>query len=120
MNDISTQPRKLKPKLASLLHIQTKTFIDLPNLSVIRIGKANERESPDIDISGLPNADVVPQININIHREENTYFIENIGITNEVYLNRELLIQGNRYQLNAGYRISLGKEELILFIFATI
>lgn len=52
-------------QLPKLFHVQTNTYIDLPlNLSVIRIGKPNDRIPPNIDVSNFPNADVVSIVKI--------------------------------------------------------
>jgi len=49
--------------LGKLFHVQTNTYIDLlPNLSIIHIGKPNERIPPDIDVSPLPNSHFVSRV----------------------------------------------------------
>ncbi|WP_242058121.1 MULTISPECIES: hypothetical protein [Nostoc] len=43
-----------------LFHIQTNTSLQFAaNLSVICIGKPNDQQSPDIDVSGFPDSHVV-------------------------------------------------------------
>ncbi len=105
-------------QIAKLLHIQSNTYIDLPlNLSVIHIGKPNERILPNIDVSTLPNADVVSRVHATIYVEGNTYFIEDLGSANGTYLNHTLLLPRTRYSVNLGDRIDLGKDNQVTFIF---
>ena len=43
-----------------LYHVQTKTSLQLPlDSTAVNIGKYNNEISPDIDVSNLPNADIV-------------------------------------------------------------
>ena len=50
-----------------LFHLQTNTSLELPAISVIRIGKPNEQVSVDIDVSLLPDADAVSRLHAEIH-----------------------------------------------------
>ncbi|HEY9633177.1 MAG TPA: FHA domain-containing protein [Coleofasciculaceae cyanobacterium] len=105
-------------QLPKLLHLQSNTYIDLPlNLSVIHIGKPNERIQPNIDVSKLPNSDVVSRVHATIYIEGNTYFIEDLGSVNGTYLNQNSLIPRTRYSINIGDRIDLGKDNQVTFIF---
>lgn len=115
----STQNEKLMSlQLAKLFHIQSHSSIELDSkLSVIHIGKPNEKIEPDVDVSCFPSSDIVSRIHADIRREGNAYFIEDVGSANGTYLNFNLLVPGNRYRLNAGDRISLGKGDLVTFIF---
>ncbi|NEU73273.1 FHA domain-containing protein [Hassallia byssoidea VB512170] len=100
-----------------LFHLQTNTSLELPAISVIRIGKPNEQVSVDIDVSLLPNADVVSRLHAEIHIEGNSYYIEDLGSTNGTYINNTKLISKTRYQLNLGDKIDLGQESKVTFIF---
>ncbi len=115
----STQNERLiEFQLAKLFHIQSHSPIELDSkLSVIHIGKPNEKLMPDVDVSGLPNSDIVSRVHADIRKEGNVYFIEDVGSANGTYLNFSLLIPGKRYPLNAGDRISLGKGDSVTFIF---
>lgn len=105
-------------QLPKLLHVQTNTYIDLPlNLSVIHIGKQNDRIPPDIDVSNLPDSDVVSRIHAHILVQRNTYLIEDLGSANGTYLNESLLRPLTQYQLKLGNRIDLGKENQVTFLF---
>ncbi|MBD2126162.1 FHA domain-containing protein [Microcoleus sp. ZQ-A2] len=105
-------------QLPKLLHVQTNIYIDLPlNRSVIHIGKPNDRIPPDIDVSNLPDSDVVSRIHAHILVQENTYLIEDLGSANGTYLNDSLLRPLTQYQLKLGDRIDLGKENQVTFLF---
>lgn len=105
-------------QLPKLLHVQTNTYIDLPlNLSVIHIGKQNDRIPPDIDVSNLPDSDVVSRIHAHILVQGNTYLIEDLGSANGTYLNESPLRPLTQYQLKLGDRIDLGKENQVTFLF---
>ncbi|NES90599.1 zinc ribbon domain-containing protein, partial [Okeania sp. SIO2B9] len=61
---------QLQKQSAKLLHIRTDTDIELPvNLSVIHIGKPNDRVPPDIDVSGFPDSEVVSRSHADIRVE---------------------------------------------------
>jgi len=101
-----------------LFHVQTNTPIDLPiNRSVIHIGKAEGSLQPDIDVSNLPNSYIVSRNHATISLEDNHHFIEDVGSSNGTYLNGLRLVPTQRYPLNPGDKIELGKDSLVTFIF---
>ncbi len=109
---------QLQVQKASLLHVQTQTTIDRPNnLSVIHIGKPNEQIPPDVDVSGFANAEVVSRVHADIRVEGDNYYLEDMGSSNGTYVNHTPLPSGNRHCLRQGDRISLGKGDLVTFIF---
>ncbi|NEN92513.1 MAG: FHA domain-containing protein [Okeania sp. SIO3H1] len=109
---------QLQKQSAKLLHIRTDTDIELPvNLSVIHIGKPNDRVPPDIDVSGFPDSEVVSRSHADIRIEGDSYYIEDIGSSNGTYVNNTSLTRGNRHKLRPGDRISLGKGDLVSFLF---
>ena len=92
--------------------------IELPvNLSVIHIGKPNDRVPPDIDVSGFPDSEVVSRSHADIRVEGDSYYIEDTGSSNGTYINNTPLTKGNRHKLRPGDRISLGKGDLVSFLF---
>jgi MFS family permease len=120
---VSPPPRsasftKLQQQTARLIHVQTNDAIELPqNLSVIHIGKPNDRIPPDVDISGFPHSEIVSRIHANIWVEGYDYYIEDVGSYNGTYVNNLHLLPGNRYKLRPGDRVCLGKKELVKFLF---
>jgi pSer/pThr/pTyr-binding forkhead associated (FHA) protein len=104
--------------LARLFHVQSDLEIELPqSLSVIHIGKQNDRIPPDVDVSGFPNSEIVSRIHADIRVEGDAHYIEDVGSSNGTYINNLPLLPGNRHRLRPGDRISLGKGDLVTFLF---
>jgi hypothetical protein len=113
--DFKTQ---LQIQSARLLHVQTNTTVELPqNLSVIHLGKPNDRIPPDVDVSGFPNSEIVSRIHADIRVEGGIYYIEDVGSSNGTYINNAPLPIGNRHRLRSGDRIALGKGDRVTFLF---
>ena len=109
---------QLQQQAARLVHIQSNTAVELPaNLSVIHIGKPNDLVPPDIDVSGFPNSEVVSRTHADIRVEGDAYYIEDVGSSNGTYINNTPLSKGNRHRLRPGDRISLGKGDMVSFLF---
>jgi pSer/pThr/pTyr-binding forkhead associated (FHA) protein len=109
---------QLQLQSARLLHVQTDSVIELPqNLSVIHIGKPNDRVPPDVDVAGFPNSEIVSRIHADIRVEGDLYYLEDVGSSNGTYVNNAPLPVGNRHRLRAGDRIALGKGDQVTFIF---
>jgi len=115
----STQPStQLQTSTAKLFHVQTNTPLDLPgHVTVIHIGKPNDRIPPDIDVSGFPNSEIVSRIHADLRVEADAFYIEDVGSSNGTYINNMPLPMGNRHRLRAGDRIALGKGDKVSFIF---
>ena len=117
-SSVAATKTQLQQVLARLFHVQSDLEIELPqNLSVIHIGKANDRIPPDVDVSGFPNSEIVSRIHADIRVEGDAYFIEDVGSSNGTYINNLPLLPGNRHRLRPGDRISLGKGDLVTFLF---
>jgi len=109
---------QLQSQSAKLFHVQTETPVEVPaGLTVIHIGKPNEKIPPDIDVSGFPHSDVVSRVHADLRLEGDAYYLEDVGSANGTYVNHSPLVVGNRHRLRAGDRISLGKGDLMTFIF---
>jgi pSer/pThr/pTyr-binding forkhead associated (FHA) protein len=109
---------QLQTQTARLLQVQTNLTIELPaNLSVIHIGKPNDRIPPDIDVSGFPNSEIVSRVHADIRVEADAYYIEDLGSSNGTYINNVPLPSGNRHRLRIGDRIALGKGDKVTFLF---
>ncbi|MBD2496843.1 FHA domain-containing protein [Nostoc sp. FACHB-280] len=109
---------QLQQVTARLVHIQSEREIELPqSLSVIHIGKPNDRIPPDIDVSGFSNSEIVSRIHADIRVEGDSFYVEDVGSSNGTYINNLPLLPGNRHRLRPGDRISLGKGDLVTFIF---
>ena len=109
---------QLQQVVARLFHVQANQEIELPqNLSVVHIGKPNDRVPPDIDVSGFANSEIVSRIHADIRIEGDACYIEDAGSSNGTYINNLPLLPGNRHRLRPGDRISLGKGDLVTFLF---
>ncbi|MBZ8182989.1 FHA domain-containing protein [Oscillatoria salina] len=109
---------QLQLQTASLLHVQTDQTFELPqNLSVIHIGKPNDKVPPDIDVAGLPDSDIVSRIHADLRVEGDNYYLEDVGSSNGTYVNHTPLLPGNRHKLRPGDRLALGKGDKVTFIF---
>lgn len=109
---------QLQQYKAQLLHVQSDTLIELPqNLSVIHIGKPNDRIPPDVDVAGFANSEIVSRIHADIRLEGDAYYLEDMKSSNGTYVNNLPLLPGNRHRLRVGDRIALGKGDLVTFLF---
>jgi len=114
----SPHATQLQIQSAKLLHVQTNALMELPpSLTVIHIGKANDRIPPDIDVSGFPSSEIVSRIHADIRVEGDSYYLEDVGSSNGTYVNNMPLPMGNRHRLRPGDRISLGKGDKVTFLF---
>jgi len=109
---------QLQQANARLLHIQTNSRVELPpHLSLIHMGKPNDRVPPDIDVSGFPDSEIVSRVHADIRVEAGIYYIEDLGSSNGTYINNSPLPPGNRHRLRPGDRIALGKGDKVTFLF---
>jgi hypothetical protein len=101
-----------------LFHFQTNTSLQFPpNLSVICIGKPNDQKPPDIDISGLPDSDMVSRIHAQIWINGDEYHITDLGSSNGTYINGVKLQPQVFCPLHPGDRVSFGQGDKIIFMF---
>jgi len=101
-----------------LHHVQTDQKLELQStLKIIHLGRPNDEIPPDLDLSGLPNADVISRIHADIRLEADGYYLEDMGSANGTYVNGQRLLHGNRHLLTHGDRFCLGKEDKVTFIF---
>lgn len=115
---VSTQKVKFLGRLAKLIHIQSHKSIELqPHITVINIGKANNQNTPDIDLLTFPKSEIVSRIHACIRREGKAYFVEDLNSINGTLLNQIPIVPRNRYLLTNGDLITLGKGNLVSFRF---
>lgn len=101
-----------------LVHVQTNTaFAISPNLSLVSIGKPNEQKPPDIDVSGLPDSNVVSRIHAQIWVSGDEYYITDLGSSNGTYVNGVKLQPKIFCTLNPGDIIVLGQGDKVTFLF---
>jgi ribosomal protein L40E len=115
---LGATPTQLQSVAARLLHVRSNVLIDLPvGLSVIHIGKTNERVPPDIDLSGFQDSEIVSRVHADIRIEGDAYYLEDMGSANGTFVNNLPLPRGNRHRLRGGDRLSFGKGDLVTFLF---
>jgi hypothetical protein len=115
---VAAPKTQLQISTVRLLHVQSNTVLELPShLSVVHIGKPNDRIPPDIDVSGFADSDIVSRVHADIRVEGDAYYIEDVGSSNGTYINSLPLPPGNRHRLRAGDRIALGKGDRVSFLF---
>ena len=110
-------PTQIQTQTIRLIHTHSNTPLELPqHLSVIHVGKPNDRIPPDLDVSGFPDSEVVSRVHADIRIEGDSYFIEDVGSSNGTYINNVPLSPGNRHRLRTGDRVALGKGDKVSFI----
>ncbi|MBO3458226.1 MFS transporter [Aetokthonos hydrillicola Thurmond2011] len=111
-------PTILQQPVAQLLHVQTNRIIELPeDFSVIYIGKPNGRIPVEVDVSDLPNSGLTSRLHAQIRFDQNEYYIQDMGSSNGTYINKYPLVPGIWYKLKPGLRFSLGRRDLMTFMF---
>ncbi len=106
----NVQPR---PQL-KLFHPNGQSFLLLRESGVI--GRQNQANGtrPEIDLSGLPHANVVSRSHAQLYWDEHqkTYMVIDDS-RNGSYLNGKLLARGAPHPLQRGDELQLGQEQLI-------
>jgi hypothetical protein len=109
--DVSLSPQ--------LFHLRTQKLFHLPlQDAILYIGKANDRQPPDIDLSGFPDADVVSRVHARLIVRSGDYYLEDLESSNGTYVNETVLIPFHPHLLTADDRISLGRNNLVSFSFS--
>lgn len=101
-----------------LFHVQTQTVFELPDkLTIVLIGKTSDEQVPDIDLSDLPDSDIISRRHAQLYIQQERYFLEDLGSSNGTYLNGQPLEPHTHYPLTLGDHIELGKDSKISLIF---
>jgi MFS family permease len=113
-----SSPTIIQENRARFIHLDSSREINLPkDLLVIRIGKANEKFPPDIDMSEFPDCQTVSRVHAAIRIEGANYYIEDLGSSNGTYLNNLPLLPKNLYKIRDGDYITLGRGTNFKFQF---
>ncbi|ACK72196.1 FHA domain containing protein [Gloeothece citriformis PCC 7424] len=119
--DLSAEPStSLEVIHAALIHQETGTRFEFPSgEKLLYFGKTNEEMPVQIDLSSLPDADIISRVHGVIHVEEDTFYLEDAGSLNGTALNGEPVKPGARFrkQLNSGDIITLGRNRKINLTF---
>lgn len=117
-SDHRPDAKKDADKQPKLLHLQTNAIFSLANnLTPICLGKPNEHTPPDVDLSGLPDSDIISRVHARIIVQEGNYYLEDAGSSNGTYLNNKPIKANKLRALKPGDKISLGKGDLVTFLF---
>ena len=101
-----------------LFHVQTNTSFDVPDsLAIVLMGKFNEEQPPDIDLSDVPNADIISRKHAQIYVQHQGYFLEDLGSANGTFLNHQRLLPRTCYDLKLGDQIHLGQGNQVTLVF---
>ncbi|MGA0199775.1 MAG: FHA domain-containing protein, partial [Prochlorotrichaceae cyanobacterium] len=101
-----------------LIHLRTQDRFPLPlDDTVLYLGKPNDRNPPDIDLSQFPDSDVVSRVHARIVVKAGDYYLEDMGSSNGTYLNDTVLTPHKSCLLAEDDRISLGRNNLVSFSF---
>ncbi len=115
---VALSSTQLQQQHFQLTHVQSGQVIEIPlTHNVVHIGKPNDQVPPDIDVSGFPCSEVVSRVHADIRVDGDSVYLEDVGSANGTYVNHNALPKGNRHLLRAGDRISLGKGDLVTFLF---
>ncbi|ACA99018.1 MULTISPECIES: FHA domain-containing protein [Cyanophyceae] len=99
-------------------HVQTDTVLAIPKVSIVHIGKPNPQYPPEVDLSPLPNSDVVSRLHANLWSDNGfEYYILDVGSSNGTYLNGVLLEPKEKHLLQNGDRLDFGRGEKVSLIF---
>lgn len=106
------------PTIARLQHASSSTCLDLgADTFVWRLGKPHHGAYPDLDLSHLPQAEIVSRSHALIRYHRGQYYIEDTNSSNGTYVNNQLLVPGRHYPLKHNDCIALGKGNLVQFFF---
>ncbi|MGK7929962.1 MAG: FHA domain-containing protein [Microcystaceae cyanobacterium] len=112
----SVSPPSFPHSKAILIHEKTQTRFVLPqDKQFIYIGKANEHIPIQVELSELPNANIISRVHCVIHADEGDYYLEDAGSLNGTAINDESLKPGTRFRkkLKSGDVIILGRNRKI-------
>jgi MFS transporter, ACDE family, multidrug resistance protein len=115
----TSSPTIFQESIAQLLHVQTNRVFELPeHFQVINIGKSSNRIVPEVDLSDLPNSELVSRVHAQIRFDGKEYYIQDLNSSNGTYINNYPVIPGVWYKLKPGIRIGIGRRDMITFTFA--
>ena len=110
------------PELPTAVLIDRETgekFVIPSEETTAYIGRLNDEFPVQIDLSAIPNADLISRVHAAIHLENEVYYLEDAGSANGTWLNDTELQSGTRFrkQLNPGDTIAFGRSQTVKFTF---
>lgn len=114
---IERTPLQCPEESPHLLHLQTGNSIQLPDSQGnILLGRNHGQTVLDVDLSDVPNSEIISRKHALIRLELDRYYIEDLGSSNGTYVNDILLSKGESQEISSGDLISFGKEHKVAFI----
>jgi pSer/pThr/pTyr-binding forkhead associated (FHA) protein len=112
----STQPELVE---AYLVHKATGQRFDIPNEETVYVGKPNDEIAIQVDLSILPESDIISRVHAVIHHEGENYYLEDAGSMNGTSLNQEAVRPGTRFRklMQNGDIITFGRKRQVSFVF---
>lgn len=110
----------IREPILRLIHIDTGKIFVLPNQKeTIYIGRQNDLIPVDVDLSDVPDADVISRVHSTIHVEPEGYYLEDAGSLNGTFVNDQEIETGARYrtQIKSGDTIIFGRNRQLKFTF---
>ena len=110
------------PELPQAVLIEQETgekFVLPAEEKTAYIGRINDEFPIQIDLSSIPNADLISRVHAAIHLENDVYYLEDAGSANGTWLNETELQSGIRFrqQLNPGDTIAFGRSQTVKLTF---
>ncbi len=108
-----TEPGTLKGCRATLTHVMTgRRFEIMPEPKVHYIGRYNEQQPLNIDLTSLPGVQYVSRLHAVLYQEGGSFFLEDAGSRNGTYVNGKSIQAGIRYRylLREGDIVVLGNS----------
>lgn len=100
------------------INLQTKKSFNLPEHNcLIFIGKSTDKYQPDIDVSMLPNHEMVSFLHASLEIRDRNWYICDLNSNYGTYLNQQKLLPNQNYPLKLGDKIELGEKDRCAFIF---
>jgi hypothetical protein len=109
---------RLQQPIPQFRHVQSNSILPIPDVSVVHIGKPNDRYPTEIDLSQFPNSDVVSRSHANIWSENGIdYYVLDVGSSNGTFLNGQFLSPKEKYTIKSGDRLDFGRDQQVSLIF---
>ena len=107
------------PKAVLINQETAEKFILPSGETTAYIGRLNEEFPIQVDLSAIPNADLISRVHAAIHLENEVYYLEDAGSANGTWLNETKIEPGIRFrqQLNPGDTIAFGRNQTVKLTF---
>lgn len=109
------------PASLNLIHETSQQIFSIPlNQSIIIVGRANDEYKIDVDLSHLPQSDIISRRHFYLYIDSECCYIEDAGSVNGTFLNNQELKKGGRALVKSGDKLILGRNNQLKFTFQMI